>query len=99
MATNAQATNVIGAAKDLAKRVKALKSDIDQALGYNASLALDWNNLATSNADMVSGGLVSGESFAPADVSNVIGSLAAIQTLWTTHGGNFEKFSIPVVNT
>lgn len=98
MATNTQATNVIDAAKDLAKRVKALKSDIDQALGYNSALGLDWNGLATSNPALVSGGLVAGESFAATDVSNVIGSLAAIQTLWVTHGGNFEKFSTPVVN-
>lgn len=98
MATNTQATSVIDAVKDLSKQVKALTSNIDEALRFNTMLGLNWNNLASSNPELVGGGLVVGESVSPADVSNALGSLAAIQTLYAGGDGtNLEKFSLPVV--
>jgi hypothetical protein len=92
MASVAQGREIVAAVKDLAKAAKSLKSIIDQGLGHNSAISIDWGNLPAELADVLEG-----ESVSAADVSNAIGSLAAYQTYWGTHGGNLEKFSAPIV--
>lgn len=87
---NAIATAVV----DLANAAKSLKYLTDQALAKNAAHAIDWNDLPAGAVD-ANGYLACGDT--PAEISNAVGSLAAYQTLWTTHGGNFEKLAKAIV--
>ena len=86
---NAIATAVV----DLANAAKSLKYLADQALAKNAAHSIDWNDLPVGA--VVDGYLACGDT--PAEISNAVGSLAAYQTLWTTHGGNFEKLAKAIV--
>ena len=81
----------------LATAAKSLNALAGQSLDYNSALSIDWNNLPEGSVD--GDGNILGTTFAPADVSNVVGSLATFQTDWwdAGHGGNCEKLSKPIV--
>lgn len=91
MATAAQHAELADAVEQCANLLKGAKHVIDQLLAKNSALAVDWNSV---NADDITG-----ETDAtPSEISNAIGSLSAFAvTLWTTHGGNFEKLAKAIV--
>lgn len=94
--SNDQIVSTANAIKSLANAAKSLKSLTDQTLEYNSSISIDWGSIPDGLLD--TNGKIIGVGVAPADVSNVIGSLAAYQTLWAGgHGGNFEKLATPIV--
>lgn len=97
-ATQAEITAIVNSIKELAKQAKILKSLTDQALAHNSAHSIDWNEFAQDYPDLVdeSGDIVDA-GITPAELSNAIGSLASYQTYWTTHGGNFEKLTKPIV--
>jgi hypothetical protein len=92
MPTIVQGKEIVQSVKDSAKEAKSLKSIIDQALGHNSAISINWGSLP---AELEA--VLTDESVSAADVSNAIGSLAAFQTFWATHGGNLEKFCKPIV--
>ncbi len=92
MATENQASLILAAAKDVSRVLKANKSVVDQFLAHNSAISIDW----AASPDEVDAAL-EGEDVSAAEVSNVIGSFAALVTYWASHGGNIEKFCNPVV--
>ncbi len=92
MATIPQGKEIVQSVKDSAKEAKSLKSIIDQALGHNSAISINWGSLPAELQD-----IFLDESVTAAEVSNAIGSLAAFQDFWATHGGNLEKFCKPIV--
>lgn len=96
MATLAQGKEILQSMKDLAKAAKSFKAIVDQALGHNSAISINWGDLANDLAAM-NDYLVASESVSGADISNALGSFAAFQTYWGTHGGNLEKFAQPIV--
>lgn len=99
MAHDNEVKAVVDAMKSCATTAKALKSAIDQALGYNSAQAIDWGDLANTNPALIAGGaLVGYDGITPAEVSNLIGSLDTFRgSFWGTHGGNVEKLTLPIV--
>ena len=99
MAANAEVIAVAAAVAEAARLWKSFKAIADQVLGSNTAHSIDWAQVATSNAGALDGdGHISGKSYTPAEVSNMIGSLAAHETLWGQgHGGNVEKMTDPIV--
>lgn len=100
MAANAnEVKEIVKAMQSLAKAAKSLKALSDQALGYNSAQGLNWNNVAAEYPELMDeDGDFLEIGVSPADVSNVIGSLDIFRTtFWTTHGGNFEKLTTPIV--
>lgn len=94
MANFTEIKAVADALAALAGKAKSLKSLADQTLANNSALQIDWGNV---DAGMITNGDLTGTNASPAEISNVIGSLAAFQTFWETHGGNFEKLTTPIV--
>ena len=83
------AQQMLAACRDLSKAAKALNYLASQALANNSAKSLNWTEPTIIDANA--------EGVTAAEVSNVIGSLSAFQTYWTTHGGNFEKLTTPIV--
>ena len=80
---------MLDACADLSSKAKALQYLAAQALANNSAKGLDWNTPGLIDENV--------EGVTQAEVSNVIGSLAAFNTFWATHGGNFEKLTKPIV--
>lgn len=103
MASDLEVRKVLNSVKESARLTKSLIAVLNQALAYNSAQSISWNDLATSNPDMVSGGDVVDSSSdpisaTPAEVSNALGSLDnLLNTWWATHGGNIQKLTNPIV--
>ncbi|QDU97514.1 hypothetical protein [Lignipirellula cremea] len=95
MATSAEIVAIGQAVAACARAAKSLNAITDQTLSRNTVESFDW---AAADADEANAALsAAGVSYSSAEVSNAIGSLAAFQTYWGTHGGNFEKLTDPIV--
>lgn len=99
MASNAEVVALAKAVADVAKQFKSADALSYQVLNSNTAAAIDWNQVGTSNAGALDeDGHISGTSYTPAEVSNMIGTLAAIDTLLDGgHRGNLEKLTSPIV--
>lgn len=90
MATAAQNAEQAVAIISCANAFKSAKVLIDQAIFHNQSLAINWLAVSASDIEGVT-------SASPADISNAVSTLAAVQALWAAdHGGNIEKLAKPI---
>jgi hypothetical protein len=94
MPSQAEVVELVNAARDLSAAAKSLSALAGQFIANNSAKSVDWGNLGV---EFLTDGDVTGTSVTPAEVSNVIGSLASFQTFMGTHGGNFEKLTAPIV--
>lgn len=107
MASDGEILELVRYVRDTANTMKSTNGQTYQLATKNDSLAIDWNNLATSNPDVLDeNGLLVGYNFTPADVSNFLGSLAQFLNYYNgsavaagAHGSNAEQLSLPIVQT
>ena len=91
--TFSRASQIATRGKNLADRLKALDRDVQDFLSYNSAHAIDWGAAqkpatVTEDAD----GNIEGHDFAHQDLANLIGTLAALDTLLDAgHRGNVQK--------
>ena len=93
--TNNEIVLIASAVADCSRLLKALNSALEQTLARNTVEALDWGGVDAAAADAAL--QEKSKDYTAAEVSNAIGSLAAFQTFWTTHGPNFQKLTSPIV--
>lgn len=81
----------------IARKISLLSADIDSLLAHNSAQALDWGAAQTPTAIEESvDGNISGAAYTRQQISNAIGSLAAIQTLLAAgHLGNLDLVRSP----
>lgn len=83
-------------ARDVATELNAAYIHAKAFVAYNSSQSIDWANLDTEDPGIDANGLVEGEDYTPAEVSNAIGTYAAFITLVEAgHLGNLHKLASP----
>jgi hypothetical protein len=89
--TTAEIVDIGKGIADCAKGLASTNKLIIETLERNTGEAFDWGgaDAATANTALTGAGLW----YTAAEVSNAIGSLAAFQTFWATHGGNLRKLT------
>lgn len=77
-------------------------SSVDELLGYNSAQAIDWGgadvppNMALSEADAAGRVTIQGKDFTRQEISNAIGTMAAMQSLMAQgHLGNLQLVAKP----
>lgn len=78
---------------ELCERVSEIFHDVNQAVLENQQFGIDWATAQDHTAIVDEDGNIAGQNFSPADLSNAIGSLAALQTWGGTHIGNITKLA------
>jgi hypothetical protein len=99
-ATDREMLNIATAAKEVAHDLKQLRAKAQQLLGFNSSQAINWGEVDDQSHPNVvdSSGTFSSKEFTPDELSNFIGSIDNLfVTWWSTHGGNVENLSGPIV--
>jgi hypothetical protein len=93
---------ILTAVASLAGKLLALMADVDAFVGYNQAQAIDWGganvppNMAVSEPDAAGRVTIQGMAFTRQDVSNCIGTFAAMQTLMSQgHLGNLQLLANP----
>lgn len=79
----------------LSERLSEVYAEINQAVAENQTFAIDWATAQDHATIVDEDGNIAGQNFSPADLSNAIGSFAALQTWGATHIGNVTKLSEP----
>ena len=84
-------------AAGLAGRTLSLLADMDAFLAYNSAQAIDWAGATKPpNLEEGEGGEIQGMDFTRQQVSNAIGTFAAIQALVAQgHLGNLQLLATP----
>lgn len=80
---------------NLAEKLSEVYAEINQAVAENLTFAIDWATAQDHETIVDEDGNIAGQNFSPADLSNAIGSFAALQTWGGTHIGNVTKLSEP----
>lgn len=78
---------------DLSEKMTELVAEVNQAITENQTFAINWGEANDHTAIVDGDGNIAGFNFTPAELSNAIGSYAALQTWATTHIGNVTKLS------
>lgn len=95
------AEDIIGQGKDLSDKLKGIDNLIGQFIAKNNAHAIDWGNMTTqSHPDIVGeDGLLKGFNFTPAELSNFIGTMAAVKAITSDsgHNGNIQKLAKTIV--
>lgn len=94
------------AGRRIAERFLDLLADMDDFLEFNSDQAIDWAGDPTPayiGLDNDNSGNIDGRTYSPAQVANLIGSMAAVRTLLTggtpatgDHLANFNGVARPV---
>jgi hypothetical protein len=96
--THAKATTEAEAIQTVAERFLTVYDTLVGILGHNSALSIDWGN-ETKPAVLIedADGNLEGLQFSRQQVSNAVGTLAAIQTLMGQgHLGNLNLLARPV---
>lgn len=78
---------------DLSEKISEVYAEINQAVAENQVFAIDWAEAQDHESIVDADGNIQGFNFTPADLSNAIGSYAALQTWAGTHLGNVTKLA------
>lgn len=104
----ARVNEVADAAQRIAERLLDVFADVDDFLEFQSDQAIGWTDdprPAYISVDPGGSGNLEGRNFSPANVANLIGSLAAVRTLLTggsltglqgDHLGNLNVVARPV---
>ena len=88
--TESEIQAVANATRDVAKALKAAKSILDQVLGSDNTLSIDWGSTAAQDA--LENNATNPTSYTAGEVSNALGSFTTFNTgHWDAgNGGNYE---------
>jgi hypothetical protein len=81
--------------RQLATQVSDLQQELLSFGVYNGNQAINWNALQAEDPGVDANGLIEGQDYTPAEVSNAIGGLADIATAITTRMENLNKLISP----